>query len=484
VEAFHLTGLWGEGRSAILTRYFPDVDSSRWGDVPQGTVRATDFFLDLRGQIRGEDARWSVWQWSDNPLDGRARRHELWRPRDPWMFFGTPKGIWRLLDSAVGEDVPLMTALEYANIMRGRAPHDLTRDELVIERVVAVARYLHLQCQNLFEALQEEQGAANAIHSELEAIRATGGTTHYGGESPVAESKGELAESPSPEDHDLQEDLDELRRDLRELSDDLEGERKRSSQLENDLAWSRSRIVELEQEWFYANDNVANASKEASDCRLTVERTNNSLLLVTSERDSCIQQLKLARDAASTAQQEHDQRRADLVTARNAAQGAELERNSLRTQLEEAHALTRLAEQARDQALRAVEAARNTAASQPPAAAAAADELAHLKREITESLGEQALLRWLARSRQSATTVIAGEGSGTDYSAAMPAAYAASDTALFIKSSSPAIPVMDTPLHSGRRSGTWSESLRRCARSTLSMRRSASSTRRSDGRQP
>ena len=179
-----------------------------------GRFATGDFFVSLRGRIRGEKARWSVWQWSDNPSDGRARRHELEYPRDPWMFYGTPKGIWRLLDAAVGETVPIMTTLEYANIMRGRAPHDMTRDELVLERIVAVARYLHQQCHNLFEALREEQFVSTTIHNELEEVRAA--------------SRGELTSSPSDEVEQLQEDLAELREDLRQISQDLEAERSSS----------------------------------------------------------------------------------------------------------------------------------------------------------------------------------------------------------------------------------------------------------------
>ena len=66
------------------------------------------------------------------------------------MFAGPPLGVWRLLDAEVGEDFPLMSAVEYANIMRGRAPHDLMQDELVIERILAIARYLHELCQHLY----------------------------------------------------------------------------------------------------------------------------------------------------------------------------------------------------------------------------------------------------------------------------------------------------------------------------------------------
>ena len=79
------------------------------GYLPQGSEQMMDFFVSLRGRIRGGKARWSVWQWSDNPSDGRARRHELEYPRDPGMFYGIPQGIWRLLYSFVGETVPIMT---------------------------------------------------------------------------------------------------------------------------------------------------------------------------------------------------------------------------------------------------------------------------------------------------------------------------------------------------------------------------------------
>ena len=43
-----------------------------------------------------------------------------------------------------------MLALEYADIMRGRAPHDLVLNELVIELILAIARYLHLLKQHLY----------------------------------------------------------------------------------------------------------------------------------------------------------------------------------------------------------------------------------------------------------------------------------------------------------------------------------------------
>ena len=34
--------------------------------------------------------------------------------------------------------------------MRGRAPHDLMQDEVVIKRILAIARYQHELCQHLY----------------------------------------------------------------------------------------------------------------------------------------------------------------------------------------------------------------------------------------------------------------------------------------------------------------------------------------------
>ena len=353
-----------------------------------------------------------MWQWSDNPSDGRARRHELEYPSDPWMFYGTPKGIWRLLDAAVGETVPIMTALEYANIMRGRAPHDMARDELVIERVVAVARYLHLQCQSLFEALRDEQCASTILHNELERVRAA--------------SRQELASPPSEEVEQLQEDLIELREDLLQISQDLEAERSNSSRLEKVFAMAQRHASGLESDLSHARNRYSDACRDASSSRLEVERINNSLLQVTSQRDSLLQQLELTRDSLSTEQRECSRLRDELAAAGIAAQVAEKEHDRL------------LAQSLRDSEVA------------PHLPAAVVDELAHLRQEITETLGEQALTRLLSRPRRGALTGHISEGRVFDYSSAMTAAY---DPRVSTNTSSPVASVTDTPIHPMRAEG-------------------------------
>ena len=297
------------------------------------------------------------------------------------MFYGTPKGIWRLLDSSVGETVPIMTTLEYANIMRGRAPHDMTRDELVIERIVAVARYLHQQCQNLFEALREEQFVSITIHNELEVVRAA--------------SREELTSSPSEEAGQLREDLVELREDLRQISRDLEAERNISSRLERVFAMAQRHASSLENDLSQARDRYSDACRDASSSRLEVGRLSDSLLQVTNQRDSLEQQLELTRDSLSTAQQECSRLREELAAAGVAAQLVEQERDRLSVN-----------------SLRDSEAARESTAPHPPSAVES--ELAHLRQEITETLVSRrcrgccrapaGVRRWLTSAREGVWT--------------------------------------------------------------------------------
>jgi len=140
------------------------------------------------------------------------------------------------------------------------------------------------------------------------------------------------------------------------------------------------------------------------------------------------QQLELTRDSLSTVQQECSRLRDELVAAGVAAQLVEQERSRLLAQ-----------------AFKDSEAARESAAPHLPLAVES--ELAHLRQAITETLGEQALLRLLPRPRRGTTSAYTSEGRGLDYSSAMTAAYAASGPRVSITTSSPAVSVADTPIH-------------------------------------
>ena len=79
------------------------------------------------------------------------------------------------------------------------------------ERIAAIARILHQQCQNLFTALLQERVTSTTIHNELVSVR-------------TAWEERQAQMPPSDELEHLQEDLDDLRGDLRNISNDLEVE--------------------------------------------------------------------------------------------------------------------------------------------------------------------------------------------------------------------------------------------------------------------
>ena len=174
-EAFNLTGLWGdshrESRRTTLLRYFPDLCFGHWESAPFEKEQAMDHFVVLRGLIHIPGTRWYLWKEPIGPSEHRALRHRPGDPLNHWMFAGPPLGVWRLLDAEVGEDFPLMSALEYANIMRGRAPHDLVLDELVIERILAIARYLHQLNQHLYTRNRHDRETLAQLESQLEVAR-------------------------------------------------------------------------------------------------------------------------------------------------------------------------------------------------------------------------------------------------------------------------------------------------------------------------
>ena len=65
-----------------------------------------------------------------------------------------------------------MSALEYTNIMRGRASHDLMQDELVIERIIAIARYLHELYKHLYKRNRYDRETLAKLEEELDSARA------------------------------------------------------------------------------------------------------------------------------------------------------------------------------------------------------------------------------------------------------------------------------------------------------------------------
>ena len=116
-EAFNLTGLWGdshrESRRTALLRYFPDL-------------------------CFGKVHRWTtLWYFADSFInrgpDGISGRSPSLVSLNHWMFAGPPLGVWRLLDAEVGEDFPLMSVLEYANIMRCYGGPSVTKIDFYIE---------------------------------------------------------------------------------------------------------------------------------------------------------------------------------------------------------------------------------------------------------------------------------------------------------------------------------------------------------------
>ena len=61
--------------------------------------------------------------------------------------------------------------LEYANVLRGRAPHDLMQDELVIKLILAIARYLHELCQHLYTRNHFDREILAKLEEESDSAR-------------------------------------------------------------------------------------------------------------------------------------------------------------------------------------------------------------------------------------------------------------------------------------------------------------------------
>ena len=87
------------------------------------------------------------------------------------MFRGPPPEIWSLVDSPIADTMVWLSAEDIANLLRGRAPHDIARDTVALQRVLATGRYLEMKSQTLYEALSESQAeveAAKEIQAEAE----------------------------------------------------------------------------------------------------------------------------------------------------------------------------------------------------------------------------------------------------------------------------------------------------------------------------
>ena len=203
-------------------------------------------------------------------------------------------------------------------------------DELVIERILAIARYLHQLNQHLYTRSRYDRETLVALESQLEAAR-----------NDVRQLRASAQERQDViPDEDYAEQLREVIGELQDASSDLRIERSRTTRLVLDLEASRRQAHDLAQDLTREKEQSAGARSDLDACRLAKLLVEDTLRLTTVERDSLTEQLRQVRETSIEAEQAHlreqEQMRNDLELARNDAlqlRATEQELDRLRREL-------------------------------------------------------------------------------------------------------------------------------------------------------
>jgi hypothetical protein len=173
-EAWRILGLSGPaGESALAARnnmlrymypYLKVTDAVALADrIEMNKVahnHCWELGLSLTGNNRKRDTD-RLWKWSEatqgaTPFDRSVvcpaddRQHRLDQFHDP-MREGI---IWDLLDTVVSEPWPLMSHVDFANLVSGMAPHDIVYTTHIITAMLSKARACYQSRQHFYEGFK------------------------------------------------------------------------------------------------------------------------------------------------------------------------------------------------------------------------------------------------------------------------------------------------------------------------------------------